>query len=272
MSNTSRPRRVAPPRGRSDGGTVDGGTVDGEASDGSADLPPLSPDLAAHHERIDAADWERIAVVGDVHGCHDELLDLLDRLDPGEDDLLVFVGDLIRKGPASRAVVELVRDSPNMRAVRGNNEQKYVDDRVECPALAPVAEYIESLPVALSWDGAMVVHGGLDPRRPLVEHTIDDLETTRAIPPGNGYDGPFWFETYRGPPRVFFGHTVLDAPVVSEWAVGLDTGCVYGGSLTAYDCSTGEVLSVPAHETYRERADRKILNPGATDAGTADRP
>lgn len=54
-------------------------------------------------------------------------------------------------------------------------------------------------------------------------------------PNGDGYDGPFWFETYEGPPRVFFGHTVLEEPFEREWTVGLDTGCVYGGTVTAYD-------------------------------------
>ncbi|MFC7153936.1 metallophosphoesterase [Halomarina halobia] len=244
--------------------------TDGGTPNGAADVPSFASDVAARHERVDATAWDRIVVVGDVHGCYDELLDLLDLLDPGEDDLLVFVGDLIRKGPDSRAVVELVRDSPNMRAVRGNNEQKYVDDRVACPALAPVTEYIESLPIVLSWDGAAVVHGGVDPRRPLSEQSVDGLLNARAVPPENGYDGPFWFETYRGPPRVFFGHTVLDAPVVGEWAVGLDTGCVYGGELTAYDCSVDETRSVRARETYRKRADRKILDPDGSEIDTRD--
>ena len=78
--------------------------------------------------------------------------------------------------------------------------------------------------------------------------------------PGNGYDGPFWFESYEGPPRVFFGHTVLAEPLVTEWAVGLDTGCVHGGKLTAYDCETEEVVSVPAERTYRPRSDDKVLH------------
>jgi serine/threonine protein phosphatase 1 len=220
----------------------------------------LHPDVAEYHSRIDADDWEEIYVVGDVHGCYDRLQALLDRLDPGEDDLLVFVGDLIRKGPDSRKVVELVRDSPNMRSVRGNNEEKVIDDRVDIPALSSVDEYIHDLPVVLSWDDQMVVHGGVDPRRPLDDQPVQELLNTRAIPPENGYDGPFWFDLFEGPPRVFFGHTVLDDPVANEWAVGLDTGCVYGGRLTAYDYYADEFVSVPGHE-HEGRADRKIIEP-----------
>ena len=79
--------------------------------------------------------------------------------------------------------------------------------------------------------------------------------------PEAGYDGPFWFEQYEGPSRVFFGHTVLDEPVVSDHAVGLDTGCVYGGALTAYDLKCDELVSVPAEREYQARADRKIIEP-----------
>jgi len=72
----------------------------------------------------------------------------------------------------------------------------------------------------------------------------------RAVPPENGYDGPA---------RVFFGHTVFDEPRVSDTAVGLDTGCVYGGSLTAYEYWSDDLVSVPAEETYQSRAASKIL-------------
>ncbi|SEN09907.1 serine/threonine protein phosphatase 1 [Halorientalis persicus] len=215
------------------------------------------------HRRIDADQYDEIYVVGDVHGCLDELRRLWTEMDPGEGDCVIFVGDLVRKGPASREVVEFVRDRDNATSVRGNNEAKVLNGEVSRPGLDPVREYIESLPVALSWDGGLVVHGGVDPTRPLASHGVEDLLETRSIPAGNGYDGPFWFEQYEGPPRVFFGHTVLDDPVDTQWAVGLDTGCVYGGSLTALATRSGEWFSVDAAQTHQQRADRKIVDPTA---------
>lgn len=225
--------------------------------DGGDDGAPLQ---GVTHRRVDRDDWEAIYVVGDVHGCHDELRALLDRLDPSADDLVVFVGDLVRKGPDSEGVIDLVRSSPNMVSVRGNNEEKLLRGTCD-PVLDPDdLAYLASLPLCLSWPGAVVVHAGLDPRVPFAAQSTESLLTTRAIPPGNGYTGPFWFDRYEGPPRVFFGHTVLDAPLVSEHAVGLDTGCVYGGSLTAYDCRRDEFVSVPASRTHRERSSAKIID------------
>jgi serine/threonine protein phosphatase 1 len=128
------------------------------------------------------------------------------------------------------------------------------------PASAASREAIESFPLVVSWDNRMAVHGGVHPERPLDAHAPDDLLEMRAVPQENGYDGPFWFELHEGPRRVFFGHTVLAAPFVEEWAVGLDTGCVYGGALTAYDCRRSELVNVPAERTYQSRSEDKILD------------
>jgi len=220
----------------------------------------FSERVAQHHRRFDAATYENIYVVGDVHGCIAELRTLWDRLAPTAEDIVVFVGDLVRKGPDSTAVVEFVAERDNAVSVRGNNEAKVVHERIDTAPFGTVRDVIESFPLVISWDDAMVVHGGIDPNKSLAAHDPDDLLEKRAIPPENGYDGPFWFELYDRPPRVFFGHTVLDEPFVGEWAVGLDTGCVYGGELTAYDYRRDELVSVPAERTYQHRAAEKILD------------
>lgn len=248
-----------------DSSTVEGGTRTRSVRRGETDTMVSDTDLhesvAARHHWVDTTDWGDIYLVGDVHGCATELSRLVDELDPAASDLLVFVGDLVRKGPDSKAVVEFVRRHDNMLSIRGNNEDKLVNDRKTLDTLdGDDLAYLDSLPVVISLDDALVVHGGVDPTRPLAIQDVDDLLTCRSIPPEGGYDGPFWFETYQGPPRVFFGHTVLDDPVVTDWAVGLDTGCVYGGALTAYDYRADTLVSVPAERTYEPRADHKILD------------
>ena len=223
--------------------------------------PEFGPSVAQAHTRLDAGAYDDIYVVGDVHGCLAELRRLWDRLAPRREDLVVFVGDLVRKGPASDEVVDFVRTRDNATSVRGNNEEMVLRGDADA-GLSPASRgAIESFPLVVSWDGAMVVHGGVNPDRPFAANGPGDLLESRAIPPERGYDGPFWFESYEGPPRVFFGHTVLAEPLLDEWAVGLDTGCVHGGRLTAYDCTGGEVVGVPAERTYVPRADGRIAQP-----------
>ncbi|SIQ81014.1 serine/threonine protein phosphatase 1 [Haladaptatus litoreus] len=214
------------------------------------------------HRRIDADEWEDIYVVGDVHGCLTELESLLETLAVSDDDLVVFVGDLIRKGPDSLGVLELVQANDNLLSVRGNNEEKLLrGDAVLCDFGPAEREYVASLPVAISWKNTLVVHGGVDPRKPLSEHSVDDLQTTRSLQPEGSYDRPFWFEQYDESRRVFFGHTVLDHPVERKSAVGLDTGCVYGGALTAYDYRRDEFVVQPSFGTGKERSDDSIVTP-----------
>lgn len=219
------------------------------------------PDVRPHHLDIDVDEYENAYVVGDVHGCPEPLDRLLSALRVTGDDLVVFVGDLVRKGPDSAAVVERVRSAENMVSVRGNNEEKLLRGEKSLESLSDdQLAWIESMPVAITFNENLVVHGGVDPRKPLAEHTIDDLQTTRSLAPGGSYDPPYWYEEYAGPPRVFFGHTVLDEPVRSEWAVGLDTGCVYGGALTAYDLRAETVTAVPALRDGVGRSDAKIVD------------
>lgn len=239
-----------------------------------------------NHQRITLESWEAVYVVGDVHGCLGALERLLRKLEVTDRDLVVFVGDLVRKGPESAGVLERVREAPNFLTVRGNNEQKLLRGEESVPDLGPTEfDQLAAMPVAISWDGGLVVHGGVDPDKGPGEHTAAELQTMRSIDAGDdtadavddtadddydgadddtaddGYDGPFWFDEYVGPPRVFFGHTVLERPIDREWAVGLDTGCVYGGRLTAYDLRNDRFVSVES--TEREpRPPEKFLRPG----------
>src|SRR6056297_1088369 len=232
----------------------------------TANTPTFDPTLEASTRRIDSSAWDHIYVVGDVHGCRETLERLLDELAPTDDDLVVFVGDLVRKGPDSKGVLDVVRERLNLVSVRGNNEQKLVDGRKSIDALTEADyDYVESLPVTISWDDALVVHGGIDHRKPVVEHTLTELLNNRSLVPDGSYDRPYWFETRRESPRVFFGHTVLAEPFVTDHAVGLDTGCVYGGQLTAYDYRANEVVTVEPPETYVSRSSDSIVEPRLAD-------
>ena len=191
-------------------------------------VPKFGDTVEKAHRRIDSTAYEKIYVVGDVHGSRAALESLLSALELGDDDVVVFVGDLVRKGPDSPGVIDIVRSDDRLLSVRGNNEAKLLrgDKDPDWLRDGDVA-YLASLPMVISFDDA-------------------------------GYDGPFWYEDYDGPYRVFFGHTVHECPVEYEHAVGLDTGCVYGGTLTAYDYRRGAFITVDPTATHQDRSSEKI--------------
>jgi hypothetical protein len=97
---------------------------------------------------------------------------------------------------------------------------------------------------------AIVVHAGLRPKIPLNQQTPKDLTEIREIEP----DGRAWYEYYHDQKRIVFGHWVRREPLIRENVIGLDTGCVYGGKLSAYVLPEGYIVSIPARKTYKIRS------------------
>jgi len=214
--------------------------------------------------RVDPTRWSRIFVVGDVHGCLRELEELLDEIAFGDDDLLLCVGDIVDKGPESAAALRTVLEAPNIRSVQGNGEAKLVRGEIEIEGLDPtLVQRVAGWPLVLAAGSDLVLHGGLDPRRPVAEHTPVQLRNMRSLEHGSDYRSPYWFEAYRGSHRIFFGHSATREPLRAERAVGLDTGCVYGGRLTAYDVGEDRFVSVEAHRVYRARDPGDYLDAGS---------
>ena len=88
---------------------------------------------------------------GDVYACREKLDGLLSELNPGSNDLIVFVGDLVKKGPDSRGVVDLVRTSPRMRSLRGNNEEELLTgEKGLLGLIVNDLDWIASLPAVVS--------------------------------------------------------------------------------------------------------------------------
>ena len=153
----------------------------------SAD-PSTREDLEAAfggaYRHIDRTNWNTTSVVGDVYGYLDALERLLAQLSVTDRDLVVFVGDLVRKGPETSGVLELVRNAPNMLSVRGDNEQKLLDGAASLPDFAETeCRVMALLPVGLGWEGGLVVHGVVDPRKPLRSHGRDDVANAFARRP-----------------------------------------------------------------------------------------
>ncbi len=209
----------------------------------------------------------RTIVVGDIHGCYDELMDLLDQLDFGVSDRVVSVGDLVTKGPKNREVLELFMTDARFATVIGNHDlalrRLWNGEEVELkPSQKETHKelkadkdrfipYLNSLPFMIDLGSHLVVHAGLRPDVELHSQTTEDLTQIRTLGDDReSKDGTPWYDVYDGEKVVLFGHWPAPEPRRGRMALGLDTGCVYGHQLTAYTIETGELNSVPARLAY----------------------
>jgi hypothetical protein len=209
----------------------------------------------------------RTIVVGDIHGCYDELLDLLAEVKFATGDRLVSVGDLITKGPKSREVLDRFMSEPQFSAVIGNhdlalrrrwNGEKFKLKDSQKPTHKELKKdkehyvsYLNSLPFMIDLGTHLVVHAGVRPGVALHSQTTDDLTELRCLGRDRtSRDGTPWYDVYDGEKVVLFGHWPAPEPRRAKKALGLDTGCVYGNRLTAYIIETGEVKGVPARRSY----------------------
>ncbi|MBF0279273.1 MAG: metallophosphoesterase [SAR324 cluster bacterium] len=212
---------------------------------------------------------QRVIFIGDVHGCFEELQTLLSKLNfiPGE-DRLIFVGDLVNKGPFSLEVLELVF-SLHAEVVIGNHERGFLQYLADGSyASAGFAElkrqlgkrlefwrdWLNQLPTFIEDENFLVVHAGLVPNQHPANTKASILTTIRTwdgegINLNNSSDPP-WYELYHGPKPVIFGHWAKKEIILRNNAIGLDTGCVYGNKLTAAIFPGPVICQVSAKQVY----------------------
>jgi bis(5'-nucleosyl)-tetraphosphatase (symmetrical) len=260
------------------------------------DLSTLKVEKYAVVKEVDPSDFDRLIVIGDVHGCYDELLSLICALSPQERALTVFVGDLIDRGPDSRSVVRLVRSLvmddhySNVLCTLGNHEEKTIryryhtlnkqrdpNYRMPMKPFHPVRQaehdelsnrylaWMAQLPAVVRVGNRLITHAGImpmplsvQPTKAMIRTRYVHKDTGKMLGMGPGFSQPPdsvpWDEAYQGADRVIYGHIVYQEPRIHNNCYGIDTGCVFGGRLTAYveDLKTGVVdfVSVPALKAY----------------------
>ena len=211
----------------------------------------------------------RTIVVGDIHGCYDELMQLLEEASFSDADRVVGVGDLITKGPKNREVLQLFMSDARFSTVIGNHDlalrRHWLGEEVDLkPAQKETHKqlkaekdaygtYLCTLPFVIDLNTHLVVHAGLRPNVELHSQTTGDLTRIRTLGSDReSAEGTPWYHVYFGEKIVLFGHWPSPEPRRGRKAIGLDTGCVYGYRLTAYIIETDEFLSVPAQRAYDE--------------------
>jgi protein phosphatase len=234
-------------------------------------------------------------IVGDVHGCLEELLELMGqlgygverndaefRVTPPEGRKLVFVGDLVDRGPATPGVLRLVmsmvaaeqaicvpgnHDIKLVKALKGRNVQithglaesleQLRSERDEFRKHA--AEFLDDLVSHYVFDdGKLVVaHAGM--KESMMGRGSGKVREFALYGETTGENDDFglpvrynWAADYRGRALVAYGHTPVAEPQWLNNTVNLDTGCVFGGRLTALRYPERETVSVAARAMYYE--------------------
>jgi predicted phosphodiesterase len=217
---------------------------------------------------------QRTIIVGDVHGCFEELQLLLRKCGHTKGDRVVLAGDLVAKGPDSQGVVHFAREN-GVLAVLGNHDAFALLHRHEADKArsqlrrshirslgAEDWAYLEALPLFLRLGAAkpggpeiLVVHAGLVPGISIENQRREHLLSLRSIAdtgePTSRLLANFpWAAKWQGPEWVVFGHDAVRGLQQYPLATGLDTGCVYGRSLSAIILPEGKIVQVPALKRY----------------------
>lgn len=241
---------------------------------------------------------KEIVIISDVHGCIDELDSLLKIISYKKSKMrLIFVGDLVDRGPDSIEVLHRVKEL-GVECILGNHEDKHVRWRkhekirkltgkpnpmdklsrnkleVNDKLTDDDVDWLCSLPIFVDLGNNLyIVHGGCVPGIPFSEQRISNLLRARYInevgkpvsltpnklqPPNTEY----WAKLWDGPESIIYGHNVNSesGPRIDIHGLticfGIDTGCCFGGNLTAMIIRSDKVIefcSVVADRIYYNR-------------------
>jgi protein phosphatase len=251
-----------------------------------ADAVELKRDLLYNNKKTETGPFD---IIGDIHGCYDELIELLtalgytiqpDSIVPPAGRKIVFLGDLVDRGPDSPGVLRLVmkmvaagqaycvpgnHDIKLLRKLRGRDVQlthgivETLSQLEKEPAefRSQVSAFLDGLVSHYVFDGGrlVVAHAGMkEEMQGRGSGKVRDFalfgETTGEVDEFGLQVRYNWAGDYRGSATVVYGHTPIPEPEWLNRTINIDTGCVFGGKLTALRYPEKEIVSVPAHDTY----------------------
>lgn len=210
-----------------------------------------------------------IFAIGDVHGCVEELEELLGMLPLKDDSTVIMLGDYIDRGPFSRRVLETLmewRTRHNFVTLSGNHEEMlrefldgsnpqrvarfilnggsstladFADEHGEWVVPTSHIKFLEELKLWHETDDHFFVHAG-----------VPDI-ALKELDPVRDRDELLWIRrsfinsTRKWEKRIVHGHTPVNAVEVSAARINVDTACAYGGFLTAIELPSHRIYSVP---------------------------
>lgn len=224
----------------------------------------------------------RTILIGDVHGCYMELVELLSIVNAShKSDRIIFLGDLVHKGPMSAEVLNLVyenqwevilgnHDDFFLNALQGKNKpyQEYSDilPRLKMKKEKLMQWYL-NCPLIVEGKDWLAVHGGIDPEGIVLKepdreilmnlrywHTKENKPVHASGHTGIKSSWVPWYECLNTEiflkKRIFYGHWAKISVQIhgNGKIIGLDTGCCYGGKLSGYIVEENKLVQVESKQ------------------------
>lgn len=224
----------------------------------------------------------KLIIYGDIHGCYVEFISLRNQINPQKDDIEVCVGDIITKGKNSVRTLNFIIKN-NIKSIRGNHEDKIIRylnhkksnkknpivlDNDEQNIIDNLTEkhiqFLENLPLFLRFENITIVHGGLQNHMNLDNLSKKDKQKILRLRYLDGnYEflaygkedekSIFWADLYDGNQGfIVYGHQWFQEIKKSKFAIGIDTGCVYGNQLSAIVFPN--IKEYPNYKIYSQKA------------------
>lgn len=206
-----------------------------------------------------------IYAIGDIHGCFEKLEQLFKIITLEEDDEIIFLGDYIDRGPDSKEVIDFIinlkfKKKDKVVCLKGNHEKMFLDflkgenidvffanggretikSYSQSGSFYLPAEHLDffrNLRLYYETENYLFVHAGIAPNRAITEQLEDDLLWIR---------GEFIYANLNIGKKIIFGHTPSRnfLPYFDSDKIGIDTGAVYGGFLTAIKLPEEKIFQV----------------------------
>jgi serine/threonine protein phosphatase 1 len=203
-------------------------------------------------------------IIGDIHGCFDELMELTEKVGLTDGDLLISLGDIVDRGNKSKEVYAYFLNRPNSIVLMGNHERKhqnkilsYAQEIVKVQFGGDYDDFLkwlENLDYYYETDEAIIIHAFFEHDIQLDEQKQEVLSGSTS---GDRYlekkypEGKYWTEFYAGPKPIIYGHQVVgDNPKIINNTYGIDTGACHGNYLTAIELPGFKIHQVKAKADY----------------------
>ncbi len=217
-------------------------------------------------------------VIGDLHGCYDEFIELSNQIGITKNDLVISLGDIVDRGNKSVELYNYFKNRENSIVLMGNHERKhqrgilsYSQEIVKVQFADEYIEFVkwtETLPYFFETNEAIIVHAFFEHDKNLQEQKQEVLSGTTS---GSKYlenkyeEGKFWSDYYKGEKPIIYGHHVVgDKPKIYNNTYGIDTGACHGGKLTIIELPGFKIHQIKVNNDYWKEEQSKwqipILN------------